>query len=189
MTKAALRAALRASRTSLVERRKSNDFVSEILSKLLIKLDIEVAFYQAIPAEPDVTSVLISARPGGEKLSLPAVNSKSEPLTFRRWRPGDVLDKSPLGFAQPPASCPQVTPQLILTPLLGFDRTMARLGQGAGHYDRAFAEFPGAYRIGIAWSAQEVEGIPCDPWDVPMDIIVTERDWITGPKSRLDFLT
>jgi 5-formyltetrahydrofolate cyclo-ligase len=71
-----------------------------------------------------------------------------------------------------------VAPDLILTPLVAFDRSLARLGQGAGHYDRAFARYPLARRIGVAFSVQEVERLPTDAWDVPLHAIVTEREWI-----------
>ncbi len=96
------------------------------------------------------------------------------------------LEISPLGFTQLPASLPRVSPDVIITPLLAFDAALGRLGQGAGHYDRAFAEFPNALRIGIAWSIQQVEALPLDPWDMPLDAVVTEKAYFTAPHSRLD---
>ena len=66
---------------------------------------------------------------------------------------------------------------MILTPLLAFDAALNRLGQGAGHYDRAFAANAGAWRIGVAWSVQRVETLPADPWDVPLHNIITEQGW------------
>ena len=55
---------------------------------------------------------------------------------------------------------------------------MRRLGQGAGFYDRAFARLPAALRIGLAWSVQEVDILPADPWDAPLHAVVTEKEWI-----------
>jgi 5-formyltetrahydrofolate cyclo-ligase len=55
---------------------------------------------------------------------------------------------------------------------------MRRLGQGAGFYDRAFARLPAARRIGLAWSAQEADALPADPWDVPLHAVATEKEWI-----------
>ena len=72
----------------------------------------------------------------------------------------------------------ELTPDIVLTPLVGFDRRGTRLGQGAGHYDRAFAAHPAAWRVGIAWSVQEVDALPADAWDVPLHAIATEREWI-----------
>ena len=58
------------------------------------------------------------------------------------------------------------------------DRRGNRLGQGAGQYDRAFAAHPAAWRIGVAWSVQQVDALAPDPWDVPLHAIVTESEWI-----------
>ena len=76
---------------------------------------------------------------------------------------------------QPDPASPEVAPDVILTPLVGFDRRLNRLGQGAGHYDRAFARYEHAWRVGIAWSVQEVPAIPADIWDVPLHAIITEE--------------
>jgi 5-formyltetrahydrofolate cyclo-ligase len=79
---------------------------------------------------------------------------------------------------QPLLSAPERAPDLIITPLTGFDRMGSRIGYGAGHYDRAFQQYPGAHRIGLAWAIQEVELVPHDPWDVRLHAIVTEREFI-----------
>ena len=71
-----------------------------------------------------------------------------------------------------------VTPDVIVAPLIAFDRAMNRLGQGGGYYDRAFARFPDALRIGLAWSAQEIDMIPADPWDLPLHMVMTEVELI-----------
>ena len=69
---------------------------------------------------------------------------------------------------------PEAEPDIVLTPLLAFDAAMNRLGQGAGHYDRVFERLPDAWRIGIAWSVQQVEHIVTDPWDMPLHGVITE---------------
>jgi 5-formyltetrahydrofolate cyclo-ligase len=86
---------------------------------------------------------------------------------------------------QPLLSAEACAPDLILTPLVGFDRALNRLGQGAGYYDRAFAARPDSLRIGIAWSIQECDGLMTDPWDMPLDAVLTEKEWITAPHSRI----
>jgi 5-formyltetrahydrofolate cyclo-ligase len=188
MTKSELRAELRAKRRAFVEQRGRNDFVSETLNKIIISNSFCVSFYIASSLEADVTSSVTSAdrsQIGLGRAALPYANRKEDRLTFRLWSPEKPLERSPLGFEQPGANTPIVAPQLILTPLLGFDRSLRRLGQGAGHYDRAFEDFPTALRIGIAWSVQEVPEIPTDPWDLPLDAVLTEREWICPPQSRL----
>jgi 5-formyltetrahydrofolate cyclo-ligase len=53
-----------------------------------------------------------------------------------------------------------------------------RLGQGAGHYDRALSVLDNCTSIGVAWSVQQANILPTDPWDVPLDAVLTERSWI-----------
>ena len=60
---------------------------------------------------------------------------------------------------------------------------MNRLGQGGGYYDRALARFPEALRVGVAWSAQELDAVPADPWDLPLDMVLTEVEVIEGTKA------
>lgn len=66
---------------------------------------------------------------------------------------------------------------LVLLPLVGFDKRCNRLGMGAGFYDRALAKLHcrGPFCIGVAYDFQRVEELPVDPWDVPLQAVVTER--------------
>ena len=99
-------------------------------------------------------------------------------MRFLAWAEGTALVAGPFGLRQPPADAAALAPDLILTPLLAFDAKLDRLGQGAGYYDRAFAQFPDARRIGVAWDVQRVDALPVDAWDMPLHAIVTEREWI-----------
>ena len=62
--------------------------------------------------------------------------------------------------------------------LVAFDRSLNRLGQGGGHYDRTFEKYPDAIRIGLAWSVQEADNIPVERHDVTLHAIVTESELI-----------
>ena len=137
-----------------------------------------VSAYVATGGEIDPLEILLHAAGMGMRTALPRVESREEPMSFRCWTPGDELVSGPLGLTQPAAAAAVCEPDLILTPLLGFDRALGRIGQGAGFYDRAFAAHPHARRIGLAWSVQEVDAIPIDPWDVPLHGLATEREWI-----------
>ena len=99
-----------------------------------------------------------------------------EPL--HAWRAGDPLVGGPSGLLQPASDAAPLVPDMVLVPLIGFDRALHRLGQGAGYYDRACAVLSDARRIGLAWSVQEWPAVPCDPWDVPLHAVATERAWI-----------
>ncbi|WP_420141730.1 5-formyltetrahydrofolate cyclo-ligase, partial [Sphingomonas sp.] len=136
-----------------------------------------VALYHALPDELDPAPLagILAAR--GHALALPQVAPDHVTMRFVAWQPGDPLIRAEFGLLHPAAGH-EVAPTIVLTPLVGFDRAGRRVGQGAGHYDRAFAALPGAVRIGYAWSVQETDAVPHDPWDVGLHAIVTEREWI-----------
>src|SRR5205823_3155888 len=97
-----------------------------------------------------------AALASGCRIALPHVVDRATPLRFLSWAGDAALVAGPFGLRQPAADLPELAPAIILTPLVGFDRRGNRLGQGAAHYDRAFAAYPDAWRVGLAWSVQEV---------------------------------
>lgn len=138
-----------------------------------------VALYVAVGSEADPAGLLAYAAKAGKTVALPHVERRSVPMRFLAWEAGAPLIKGQLGLMQPDrTTAPEVEPDLFLAPLLGFDRRLHRIGQGAAHYDRAFARYPDALRVGIAWSVQEVDFVPDDPWDVPLHAVLTEKEWI-----------
>lgn len=158
----------------------------------IVKQSRCVASYAAAGGEPDVAPLAQYAQIFGVKTALPWIDpgldkedSRAARLLFRQWTMGAPLVSTALGFIQPEDDRPDVIPDLILTPLLGFDALCNRLGQGAGHYDRAFEDFPDAIRIGIAWSVQELAVIPTDAWDLPLDAVLTELNLHINPTGRL----
>lgn len=171
--KSALRARMRAARLTFppVAIHPSPEFLARL------KPSSAVASYRPMPGEADPALLERAAVAAGCALALPWLADRAAPMRFRWW--DGVLDRGPFGIEQPPADAPEVAPDVILTPLVAFDRAGGRLGQGAGFYDRAFEMHPGAWRVGVAWSVQEAASIPTDPWDVPLHAIVTEKEWIT----------
>jgi 5-formyltetrahydrofolate cyclo-ligase len=133
------------------------------------------AGYVAQGDEADILPFLLTAHRTGRPISLPAITRTD--MVFARWQPGAALEPGYSGIPQPAAG-DRIEPAILLTPLLGFDRSGNRLGQGGGYYDRWFAAHPAAMRIGIAWSVQEVRALVCAPWDMPLHAIVTEKEWI-----------
>ena len=138
-----------------------------------------VATYRPIGGEAPPIRLDEAALEAGCTLALPHVVDRETPLRFLRWAGEPALVAGPFGLEQPHGDATEVAPDIILTPLVAFDRGGNRLGQGAGHYDRAFAAHPEAWRIGVAWSVQEVPALPADPWDVPLHAVATEKEWIT----------
>ncbi|WP_343055154.1 5-formyltetrahydrofolate cyclo-ligase [Sphingomonas aerophila] len=139
---------------------------------------LTVASYHPVGGEADPQLLNAATQAAGCRLALPYVIDRATPMIFLAWDGGTLLP-GPFGLQQLSPDAPGVTPDIILTPLVGFDRAGNRLGQGAGHYDRAFAEYPQAWRVGVAFSIQEVAQLPCDPWDVPLNAIATDTEWIT----------
>lgn len=141
-----------------------------------------MASYLPMGGEIDPAPIIDAARAKGWQIALPHITTRAAPMRFLGWSPRDTLIDGPFGLRQPAPDAPELAPELILTPLVAFDRALNRLGQGAGHYDRAFDALPDALRIGVAWSGQQVPKVPVDAWDIALHAIVTEREWI-GPDA------
>lgn len=138
-----------------------------------------VAGYIAIGSEVDPATLLNQAHKLGCDIALPHVTSRATPIRFLRWTPGDNLVPGPFGLLQPADNAPICTPDIVLTPLVAFDDRLMRLGQGAGHYDRALSVLEQAIAIGLAWSVQHAPIVASDIWDIPLHAILTEKSWMT----------
>jgi 5-formyltetrahydrofolate cyclo-ligase len=145
----------------------------------LLKPDMIVAGYIAKDGEADPRSIVNEAHSLGCRIALPYVTGKAAPMQFLEWVPGDELISGPFGLQQPAETSTRCSPDIVLVPLIAFDGRLMRLGQGAGHYDRALSILDGAIAVGLAWSMQMAPALITDPWDVPMDAILTEQSWIT----------
>ncbi|MFC3441782.1 5-formyltetrahydrofolate cyclo-ligase [Sphingobium rhizovicinum] len=139
-----------------------------------------VALYMGLDDEAPAQRMAAQLLTMGKSVALPRVLDRLGSMDFLNWRPEDTLIPGPFRTSHPEPGDGPVTPDVIIAPLVGFDRDMNRLGQGGGYYDRAFARFPDALRVGVAWSVQEMETVPADPWDLPLDIIMTEVELIEG---------
>jgi len=117
----------------------------------------------------------------GARLALPRIVGRGSPLSMRVWEFGAVLDRGQWGIREPKAEAPEVDPDVLLVPLLAFDRAGYRIGYGAGYYDmtikRLRALKPMA-AIGMAFAAQEVPKVPITPRDERLDLVLTEREVI-----------
>ena len=137
-----------------------------------------VGAYIAFGSEPDIMQALMQKFGDSKTIALPWFADHNAPMQFRQWQYGDELVAGPFRILQPLSESTPVSPELLLMPLLGFDRDFKRLGQGGGHYDR-YLEAHHTIRVGIAWSIQEVDTIPTENTDAPLDAIATETEWIT----------
>lgn len=135
-----------------------------------------VAGYWPIRDEMDVKSVVARLMDAGQPVCLPVVLGDEQPLELRLWEDGAPLYEAGFGTLAPAEEAPRAAPDVILMPLLGFDKHGTRLGYGGGYYDRTLAALPKRPRlIGFAFALQEVDLIPREAHDVPLDAIVTEQ--------------
>lgn len=110
-------------------------------------------------------------------------------LRFAPWRNGDALVQNRFGIPEPDLAPESLLDaeslSAVLVPLIGFSRDGHRLGTGGGWYDRTFSFLHDRARpskpllIGIGYAFQEVDALPVESWDVPLDMIVTERETIS----------
>jgi len=148
-----------------------------------------ISGYLAIGDEIDPLAVLHQLKDSGKTCVLPVVVAREQPLIFRTWEPGCLLESGPLNTRHPGAAMPAADPDVLLVPLLAFARDGYRLGWGGGFYDRTLAAFQEQRRavvsIGIAYSGQEVDNVPHDVYDQRVDFVVTEAGIIsTGQEVR-----
>jgi 5-formyltetrahydrofolate cyclo-ligase len=122
----------------------------------------------------------------GASLALPVVAGRGKPLIMRAWNFGEPLVAGVWGIREPPPSAPEVFPDILIVPLLAFDRTGHRIGYGAGYYDMTIARLRGVkpvIALGIAYAAQEIAEIPTTTRDARLDFVLTEREVIDFRKA------
>lgn len=177
--KSALRAAALDRRDALPERHRAEASARIVtgLGALLAEMPPTVlAGFAPIRSEADIMPFLTAARANDVPVALPKLSGGG--IVFRRWRPGVELVPGVWGIREPPEEAPIATPDLVLVPLAAFDRNGNRLGHGRGHYDRALTVLREAgfapRLVGVAFAVQEVDAIPAEMFDVPLDAVVTE---------------
>jgi len=118
-------------------------------------------------------------------VAVPVVLGPGRPLAFHRWAPDMPMQVGAFG-AMIPREAIAVTPRIVILPLVAFDRRGFRLGYGGGFYDRTLeglrARGP-VLAVGLAYGAQQVERLPVEPTDQPMDAVVTERGVLEFPRD------
>lgn len=132
-----------------------------------------VSVYWPIRAEPDLRPWMRSRSECGTRIALPVALAHGQPLTFREWRPGARLAHG-LWRIPYPADGMEVTPTVVLAPVVGFDPQGYRLGYGGGFFDRTLAVLsPRPLVIGLGYPCTAIKTIFPQPHDIPMDWIVT----------------
>lgn len=146
--------------------------------ELVLPAGAVVSGFWPMGREIDVRPLLLALAGRGHAIALPRTPARGLPLSFHRWRPGDLLEPGRMGILQPPPTNEELAPDVLLVPLVAFDAGMRRLGHGAGYYDRTLAALRArkpVLAIGIAFAAQQVDRVPVGPHDGLLDAVATEQ--------------
>jgi 5-formyltetrahydrofolate cyclo-ligase len=178
--KRALRARMLACRTTLVgaERARAASALAGRGLEFLgaISRTAIISGFASLPEELDAGPLLERLAADGFRLALPALQGKGRPLVFRAWAPGDAMDSGTWGIAEPKTDKAVVEPDILLVPLLAFDRQGWRLGYGGGFYDRTLERLRGlepAVAVGLAYDQQQVDAVPHLDYDQRLDWVLT----------------
>ena len=148
---------------------------------LAIKPGAIVSGFMPLKTEINPLPLMRKLEVAGAQLALPAIAGRGKPLVMRAFAFGDELASGQWGIREPKADAPEVAPDILLVPLLAFDRTGHRIGYGAGYYDMTIAKFRSVkpvIAVGIAFAAQEIGQVPVTARDARLDLVLTERDVI-----------
>ena len=149
---------------------------NKIIKKFNLKNNVNIGGYYPINSEIGCLNVLETLEQNNFKISLP-VTKKNYNMDFYEWSFKDSLKVSKRGIPEPDSK-QKVFPDVIIVPLVGFDKNKFRLGYGGGFYDRYIGKllnFKKILTVGFAFSFQEIKKIPINKFDQKLDIILTNK--------------
>lgn len=152
-------------------------YLSEVLAGYR---GVPTAGYMPMRSEIDPLAAMAEAAAHGP-VGVPVIIDKGQPLKFRTWTPECALIAGQFG-ALIPEEGEWMIPEILIVPLVAFDRKGGRLGYGGGFYDRTLEQLrckKPTLAIGFAYDAQEAPTLPIEPTDQPLDLIVTQTGVIS----------
>jgi 5-formyltetrahydrofolate cyclo-ligase len=181
--KAELRRAGQARRDALpAEMRKAAaEAIAARAFPLTIVPSVIVSGFMPLKSEVNPLPLMRKLADAGARLALPAVAGRGKPLIMRSWQWSEPLVPGVWGIREPGPAAATVEPDIVLVPLLAFDRSGHRVGYGAGYYDLTITQLRVSKQIaavGIAFAAQEVETVPRTAFDAQLDLVLTENETI-----------
>ena len=176
-----------AERRAACASRAAAEDAAKLLANLVrsYPLDWPVSGYLPFRTEIDPLPAMTELHNDGRSVCVPVVARRGLPLLFRKWIPDAALRKDAHGI-EVPVEDTRIEPQVIVAPMLAFDREGARLGYGGGYYDltlEALRRARGAVAVGFAFAGQETTSVPSDSGDQRLDIVVTENEVIRIVKA------
>jgi 5-formyltetrahydrofolate cyclo-ligase len=148
---------------------------------VVIALGAVVSGFMPLKSEINPLPLLQKLVEAGARLALPAIAGRDKPLIMRAWQFGAPLDRGQWGIREPKPEAAEVEPDIMLVPLLAFDRAGHRIGYGAGYYDMTIARLRAikpVTAVGIAFAAQQIAIVPATPRDARLDLVLTEHEAI-----------
>jgi 5-formyltetrahydrofolate cyclo-ligase len=140
-----------------------------------------VSGFMPLKSEISPLPLMRKVAAAGAQLALPVVAGRGKPLIMRAYAFGDELAAGQWGIRQPKPEALEVAPDILIVPLLAFDRAGHRLGYGAGYYDMTISSLRSrkpVTAIGIAFATQEIDAVPITARDARLDLVLTEREVI-----------
>lgn len=137
-----------------------------------------VSGFSPVKSEISPLPLLRRLAEAGAVLALPVITTRGQPLAMRAWSFGAPLVSGIWGIREPSAGAPEVLPDIVIAPLLAFDRRGYRLGYGGGYYDRTLARLRATkpvIAVGLAFAAQQIDEVPATPRDERLDLVLTEE--------------
>lgn len=152
---------------------------AKVISEVDLTAGAIVSAYWPLPGELDPRPSFFALGKRGASLALPRTVAEDQPLAFHTWQQQDRLIEGRFKVMEPASDTAKVKPEIVLVPLLAFDRQCHRLGHGKGYYDRTLEDLRSQnselLAIGVAFAAQEVESVPTDAYDQILDLVITEE--------------
>ncbi|MFT5399936.1 MAG: 5-formyltetrahydrofolate cyclo-ligase [Gammaproteobacteria bacterium] len=153
----------------------TQDTVAEIQRWVEPVQGLRVSVFWPYRAEPGLQELMSDWRDKGVRVALPVVVDKQSPMIFREWTAGCKMERAALNIPVP-VNTAELSPDVVIAPLVGFDRNCYRLGYGGGFFDRTLAALSQPhFSIGIGHPGLELATIYPQAHDVPMDIIITGK--------------
>ncbi|HTV35577.1 MAG TPA: 5-formyltetrahydrofolate cyclo-ligase [Xanthobacteraceae bacterium] len=148
---------------------------------LKIRAGVIVSGFMPMKSEINPLPLLRRLEEMGARIALPVIGGRGKPLVMRQWSFGEPLAAGVWGIREPKPEASEVDPDMLLVPLLAFDRAGYRVGYGGGYYDMTVTALRAKKQvtaIGIAFAAQEVGQVPRTERDVRLDLVLTETEII-----------
>ena len=181
--KAALRKTAFARRDALPagDRQSAAETIAARPFPLPVQPGMIVSGFSPLKTEINPLPLMRKLAAAGAGLALPVIVGRGKPLIMRAYAFGQELNAGVWGIREPKADSPEVDPDIMIVPLVAFDRRGHRIGHGAGYYDmtinRLRAMKP-VVAVGIAYAVQEFDEVPTTSRDARLDLVLTERDVI-----------